>query len=136
MSILIFLFPIVLNTYIAGSYLKIPHTEEPGGLQSKGKQESNTTERLTLSISIPCSKYMYVCTAVLSLVQFCSPMDCSPPGSSVHGFPGQEYWSALPFPSPGDLLDPEIKPTCLASPPLAGGFFTTVPPGKLRYYTQ
>ena len=29
------------------------------------------------------------------------PMDCSPPGSSVHGFSRQEYWSGLPLPSPG-----------------------------------
>ena len=43
------------------------------------------------------------------------------------GFPRQEYWSSLPFPSPGDLPDPEIKPL---SPELAGGFFTTEPPGK------
>ena len=27
------------------------------------------------------------------------------------GFPGQEYWSKLPFPFPGDLPDPGIKPT-------------------------
>ena len=39
-------------------------------------------------------------------------------------FPRQDYWSGLPFPSPGDLLDTEIKPT---SPALAGGFFTTEP---------
>ena len=38
------------------------------------------------------------------------------------GFPRQEYWSGLPFPSPGDLPDLGIKP---ASPALAGGFFTT-----------
>ena len=43
------------------------------------------------------------------------------------GFPRQEYWSGLPFPSPGDFPDPEIEPT---SPTLAGGFFTTEPPGK------
>jgi len=36
-------------------------------------------------------------------------MDCSPPGYSVHGFSSQEYWSGLPFPSPGDLPDPGIK---------------------------
>jgi len=42
----------------------------------------------------------------------------------------QEYWSGLPFPPPGDLLNPDIEPTSLASPALAGGFFTTVPPGK------
>ena len=39
----------------------------------------------------------------------------------------QEYWSGLPFPFPGDIPDPEIKPM---SPTLAGGFYTTEPPGK------
>ena len=43
------------------------------------------------------------------------------------GFPRQEYWSGLPFPSPGDLPDPRIKP---ASPALAGRFSTTELPGK------
>ena len=43
------------------------------------------------------------------------------------GFSRQEDWSGLPFPSPGDLPDPGVKPT---SPALAGGFFTTEPPGK------
>ena len=42
----------------------------------------------------------------------------------------QEYWNGLPFPSPGDLPDPGIKPASLASPAMAGGFFTTEPPGK------
>ena len=42
-------------------------------------------------------------------------------------FPSQEYWSGLPFPSPGDLTDPGIK---AASPALARGFFTTEPPEK------
>ena len=39
-------------------------------------------------------------------------------------FPRQEYWSGLPFPPPGDLSDPGIKPLSLASPALAGRFFT------------
>ena len=42
-------------------------------------------------------------------------------------FPGQEYWNGLPFPPPGDLPNPGIKPM---SPALAGRFFTTEPPGK------
>ena len=46
------------------------------------------------------------------------------------GFSRQEYWSGLPFPPPGDLLDPGIEPKFPASPELAGRFFTTVPPGK------
>ena len=42
------------------------------------------------------------------------------------GFSRQKYWSRrLPFPSPRDLLDPGIEPASLASPELAGGFFTT-----------
>ena len=41
------------------------------------------------------------------------------------GFPRQEYRSGLPFPAPGDLLDPGIKPTSLVSPALTGRFFTT-----------
>ena len=43
------------------------------------------------------------------------------------GFPRQEYWSGLPFPSPVDISHPGIEP---ASPALAGGFFTPEPPGK------
>jgi len=43
------------------------------------------------------------------------------------GFPRQEYWSGLPFPSPADLPDLGIKPS---SPAMAGGFFTTEPLGK------
>ena len=52
-------------------------------------------------------------------------MDCSPQGSSVHGFSRPEYWSGLPCSTPGDLPDPGIEPTPLKSPSLAGGFFTT-----------
>ena len=53
--------------------------------------------------------------------------DYSPQAPLFMRFPRQEYLSGLPFPSPGDLPDPGIKPV---SPALAGGFFTTEPPGK------
>ena len=43
------------------------------------------------------------------------------------GFLRQEYWTGLPFPTPGNLPNPGIKP---ASPVLAGRFFTTESPGK------
>ena len=42
-------------------------------------------------------------------------------------FPRQEYWNGLPFPSPGDLPDPGIKPVCSC---LTGSFFPTEPPGS------
>ena len=44
------------------------------------------------------------------------------------GFPRQEYWSGLLFPSPGNLPNPGLKPELAA---LAGGFFTTGPPGTV-----
>ena len=40
------------------------------------------------------------------------------------GLSRQEYWIELPFPSPGDLPDPGIKPASLMSPALEDGFFT------------
>ena len=43
------------------------------------------------------------------------------------GFPRQEYWSGLPFSSPGHLPDPGIESV---SPAFAGGFFATEPQGK------
>ena len=55
------------------------------------------------------------------------------PGTVVHqaplpvGFSRQEYWSGLPFPSPGHSPNPGNKPP---SPASAGGFFTTEPPRK------
>ena len=55
----------------------------------------------------------------------CDPMDCSPPGSSVYGILQANILKWVPFPSPGDLLDPGIEPMSLRSPALAGRFFTT-----------
>ena len=46
------------------------------------------------------------------------------------GFSRQEYWSGLPFPSPGDLPNQGIESR---SPALAGGFFTTEPPGNFTF---
>ena len=76
----------------------------------------------TLSILVIKENSVW-CVCVLS--QSC-PTLCSPPGSSVHGFSRQEYWSGLPCLSPGDLPDPGIEPMSLESSALAGGFFTTI----------
>ena len=46
------------------------------------------------------------------------------------GFSRQEYWSGLPFPSPGDLPNPRMEPT---SPALIGRFFSTEPLGKPKW---
>ena len=52
------------------------------------------------------------------------------------GFFKQEYWSGLPFPSPGDLPNPGIKPVSLVSPVLAGRFFTTSAIWEAHGYTN
>ena len=51
------------------------------------------------------------------------------------GFSRQEYWSGLPFPSPGDLPNPWIEP---GSPTLQADALTSEPPGKppLEYISQ
>ena len=57
----------------------------------------------------------------------CNPMDCSPPGSSSMELSRQEYWSGSPFPSPGDLPNPGIKP---GSPALQEDSLLSELPGK------
>ena len=70
------------------------------GYKSRGCKESDTTEQLT-----PFLYFAQLCPTL------CDPMDSSlhqaPPSM---GFSRQEYWSGLPFPSPGNLPDPGIEP--------------------------
>ena len=57
-----------------------------------------------------------VCVCVISHFYLCDPIDCSPPGSSIHGISRQEYWSGLPFPTPGNLPISGIKHISLCLP--------------------
>ena len=75
--------------------------------------------------SKPC-----LCMCVQSCPTLCNPMDCSLPGSSVHGIFQANYWGELPFPTLGDLPTPRVKPASPGSPALAGRLFITEPPGK------
>ena len=54
----------------------------------------------------------------------CDPVDCSPPASSARELSQHGSWSGVPFLPPGDLPDPGLKLESLASPALAGRFFT------------
>ena len=56
-------------------------------------------------------------------LSLCDLMVCSHQAPLSMEFSRQEYWSRLPFPTPGDLPDPGMEP---ASPGLTGRFFTTV----------
>ena len=64
-------------------------------------------------------------------VSYVHPMDCIAHQAPLSmGFSRQKYGNGLPCPPPGDLPNPEIEPTSLVSPALAGRFLTTEPPGK------
>ena len=70
---------------------------------------------------------MHVCSVARLCPILCNPMDCACQASLSMGCPRQEYWSRSPFPTPGNLPNPEIE---LTSAAVAGGFFTTGSPGK------
>ena len=70
----------------------------------------------------------HACIQSLSHVQlFATPWTVAHQNPMSMGFSRQEFWSGLPFPSPGGLPDSGIKPM---PPALAGRFFTTEPPLK------
>ena len=66
-----------------------------------------------------------VCLVAQSCLTLGNPLDCSPPGSSVHGIFHAIILEQVAFPAPGDLFHPRIKLMSLVSPALAGRFFTT-----------
>ena len=63
----------------------------------------------------------------------CNPMAIARQTPPSMGFSRQEYWSGLPFPSPGDLPEPGIEP---GSPALQADALTSEPPGKTLRDTQ
>ena len=81
------------------------------------------------SLVLMLFKSACVCAKLLQLcLTLCNPMNCSPPGSSVHGFLQARILSGLPCPPPVDLSDPGIHPVSLSSlmsSALASRFFTT-----------
>jgi len=127
---------------------KIPWTEEPGRLQSMGSQrvEHNlvTEQQQYISLSLT-EKYRFTCCLTylpstfkkrkrkkvqsFSHVQlFATPWTVAYQALPSMEFSRQEYWSGLPFPSPGDLPDTGIKP---GSPILQPDALPSEPLGKL-----
>ena len=95
-----------------------------------------------LSISLPTVPYhclfytlwVCVCLCAQSCPTPCDPMDCSLLGSPLSiGFSRQEFWSELPFPTPGDIPDSRIScHLCISC--IGRGSFTTEPPGKPTHF--
>ena len=92
------------------------HCEEDGAGLVPGRDCRPPLDQNPLLCASPC---------VLSRVRlFATPWTVARQAPLSVGFPRQEHWSGLPFPTPGDLPDPESKPSSPASPASAGRFFT------------
>ena len=88
------------------------------------------TSEVIISLAYAYYRWLYCCSVSKlcpNLLQPCGLLACQMPLSM--GFSRAKFWSGLPFPSPEDPPDPAIE---LVSPAMAGGFFTTEPPGKPR----
>ena len=82
-----------------------------------------TTNIIVITVRLTNTYMVLVCFNHVLL--FVTPQTVACPSPLSMGFSRPEYWSKLPFPSPGDLSDPGIEPTSLPSPALTGVFFTT-----------
>ena len=97
---------------------------EPGRSMSRGKFLLSVLPQTILEIIVytcMCAKLLHLCLTLYD------PMDCSPPGSCVHGICRQEYWSGLPCSPPRYLPNPGIEPR---SPALQVDSLPSEPPGK------
>ena len=92
-------------------------------LSRAGKQIGKPSSACAGCSDSPPQLTFFLC--VLNRVWLCDPMDYSPPGSSVHGISQGRILKRVVLPPPGDLPHPGISTLSLASPALAGGFFTT-----------
>ena len=105
---------------------KVPWMEKPGRLQSMGSLR--VRHNWATSLSLFTFMHWKGNGNPLSVLAWRIPGTGEPGGlPSVGPHRVGEYWNGLPFSSPRDLPDPGILPM---SPALAGGFFTTEPPGK------
>ena len=99
--------------------------------------ESNRSKRVFKILNLPQWSSLWRClfpspqpevltfnTTLSRVWLFAAPWSVACQAPLSLGFPRQEYWSGLPFPSPGDLPDSGIEPASLEFLALAGGFFT------------
>ena len=110
-----------LNTDIL-RFAQAGHREEQQGGWRKPE-----ASRPACSSGVAWAHCVCVCLSCPTLV---TPLTVARQAPGTMEFSRQEYWSGLPFPIPGDLPNPGIEPISLESPALAGGSFTTAPPGK------
>ena len=98
------------------------------GRYLKKNQKRSRDEETKVKGFLPLTQLVDGVTCVLSRFScvrlFSTPWTVACQAPLSMGFSRQEYWSGLPCPPPGDLPNPGIELTSLASPALAGGFIT------------
>ena len=104
---------------------QLSHKGGPGKIKGKRKRG---LQRVRWLDAITDSMDMKVKVKSLSRVRlFVTPWSVAYQAPPSMGFSGQEYWSGLPFSSPGDFPDPGIEP---GSPAFQADALTSEPPGK------
>ena len=100
-------------------------------LQGRKREQKLQLFQITQSMHLKQQKNQKVKVRVKSLsrVRLCHPWTVAHQTPPSMGFSRQEYWSGLPFPSPGDLPDPGIEPR---SPTLQADASTSAPPGTYK----
>ena len=102
-----------LPTLLVGMLIGAVTMESSVEVHQKNKNRANIWSEIpTLGHACMHAKLLQLCLTL------CDPMDCSPPGSSVHEFFRQECWSGLPCPSLEDLPNPGIEPMSPVAPAL------------------
>ena len=99
------------------------HIQVPAGLACKTSPVPQVPSACRVqSSALRLSVCVCTCSVMSDSLQ---PWTVAHQGLLSMEFSRQEYWSGLPFPPPGELPNPGIEPASLASPALAGAFFTT-----------
>ena len=99
----------------------------PGSQSSPGEGNGNPLQHPRLENPMDRGTLLLLLSHFSHIQLLATPWIVAHQAPLSKGFPRQEYWSGLPFPSPGELLNPGVKP---APPAVGGRSFTTEPPGK------
>ena len=83
-----------------------------------------------------CPHYLHRLCVLNQVQLFATPWPAAHQDPLSMGFSRQEYWSRLPFLTPGDLLNPGIELMSLLSPALAGRFFTNCATWEVHNYIE